>query len=479
MKWETVIGIEIHAELKTKSKIFCGCPTDFGGDVNKQTCPICLGLPGSLPRLNKEVVNLAIKAGLALNCKINNVSKMDRKNYFYADLPKAYQISQYDYPVCTGGYVDIDLDGEKKRIRINRIHIEEDPGKLIHLQDEPFTLVDYNRSGVALIEIVTEADLRSPLEAVQYAKTIKSILEYENISDCRMEEGSLRCDANISIREHGDARLNTKVELKNINSFKELQKALEKEESRQRELYDFNESYKVIQETRRWDSSKGRTISMRKKEDAHDYRYFAEPDIPKLVVDDETIRQIEETLTELPSDKKARFIEDYKLTEKEAEILVGEKSLADYFEEVIKFGLSPKLIANWVLGDLMKLLKVQDTNIGSIPIKAQDISELLKLIEKGDISGKIAKDVLEEMFNTGKEPTIIIEEKGLKQISQGNVLEVIVDTVLEGNIKSIEDYKAGKEQALTFLMGQVMKETKGQANPVMAKEMLLNKIKIV
>jgi len=477
MNWETVIGIEIHAELKTKSKIFCSCPTDFGGDVNKQTCPICLGLPGSLPTLNKEVVNLAIKAGLALNCKINNVSKMDRKNYFYADLPKAYQISQYDHPICTGGYVDIEVEGEKKRIRINRIHIEEDPGKLIHLQEEPYTLVDYNRSGVPLIEIVTEADLRSPLEAVQYVRAIKSILEYENISDCRMEEGSLRCDGNISIRKLGDARLNTKVELKNINSFKELQKALEKEERRQQELYEFNEGFKIVQETRRWDSAKGRTISMRKKEDAHDYRYFAEPDMPLIVLEQQMIRNIEETLTELPFDKKARFIESYNLTEKEADILVGEKRLGEYFEQVIEFDLQPKLIANWILGDLMKLLKVQESNVDSIPIKVEDFAELLKIIDNGQISGKIAKDVMDEMFITGRSPAEIIEEKGLKQINQGDVLEKVIEQVLEGNIKSIDDYKSGKEQALTYLMGQVMKETKGQANPVMAKDMIINKIK--
>lgn len=476
MKWETVIGIEIHAELKTRSKIFCSCSNSFGGKVNQQTCPICIGLPGVLPSLNKEVVKLAVKAGLALNSNINNLSKMDRKNYFYPDLPKAYQISQYDHPICSGGYIDIEVEGEKKTVRINRVHIEEDPGKLIHLQEEPYTLIDYNRSGVPLIEIVTEPDLRSPFEAVQYVRAVKAILEYGNISDCRMEEGSLRCDANISIREFGDSRLNTKVELKNINSFKELQKALEKEENRQRELYNYNESYKVIQETRRWDSAKGRTISMRKKEDAHDYRYFAEPDIPLVRVDEQLIKEIEETLSELPIARKKRFLESYGLSEKEADILVSEKRLSDYYEEIIEMGVAPRLTANWILGELLKLLKSQESDFDEIPLKAEDFAQLLKLIDKGDISGKIAKDVLEEMYSTGNNPKSIIEQKGLKQISQGDLLETVIDQVLSINSKSVEDYKMGKEQALGYLMGQIMKETKGQANPQIAKEMLIIKI---
>lgn len=475
MGWETVIGMEIHVELDTKSKLFCSCPTTFGAAPNTHTCPICLGLPGTLPVLNEEVVNLAIKAGLALNCKINYVNKMDRKNYFYPDLPKAYQISQYDIPICQDGRVEIEVEGMKKNIRINRIHIEEDAGKLIHLEDEPISLVDYNRVGVPLIEIVSEADMRSPLEAVEYVKTLKAVLEYAGISDCRMEQGSLRCDANISVRRMGQEKLNSKVEIKNMNSFKELIKAMEKEEKRQRELYSFGEGAKVVQETRRWDSGKGRTIPMRSKEDAHDYRYFPEPDLPPILLTKDQVGGIMSSLPELPQAKRQRFINQYHLTEKEVAILVASKALGEFFEGTIRKGANPKTAVNWILGDLLRLLKEKEQE-DHIPIKASDFVTLLSLMEEGRISGKIGKEVFEAMFLTGKNPEEIIKEKGLSQISGEDVLGRIINEVLAANPRSIEDYYGGKTQALGYLMGQVMKATKGQANPQKAKEMLQKKL---
>ena len=479
MSWETIIGIEIHAELMTNSKIFCSCPTAFGAEPNHHTCPVCMGLPGTLPVLNEEVVKLAVKAGLALNCEINLLNKMDRKNYFYPDLPKAYQISQYDLPICREGHIDIEVEGEKKRIRINRIHIEEDAGKLIHLEEEPFSLIDYNRVGVPLVEIVSEADMRSPLEAVEYVKALRAILQYAGISDCRMEQGSLRCDANISIRKLGQKEFNSKVEIKNMNSFKELLKAMEKEEKRQRELYQFGEGHKVVQETRRWDSGKGRTVPMRSKEDAHDYRYFPDPDLAPIAIKEEDVRAIEVQLPELPAAKGIRFIREYGLTEKEAEILVGDKALGEYYEGVVKLGANPKTVANWVLGDLLKLLKEREEEDQSIPINPTAFKELLSLIEKGTISGKIGKEVFTEMYNTGSLPEDIIAERGLEQISGTDVIEKLIIELLENNPQSIMDYKGGKPQALGYLMGQVMKATKGQANPQLAKELLEQKLKSI
>ncbi|KAB3532471.1 Asp-tRNA(Asn)/Glu-tRNA(Gln) amidotransferase subunit GatB [Alkaliphilus serpentinus] len=476
MLWETIIGMEIHAELETKSKIFCSCPTEFGAPPNHHTCPICLGLPGTLPVMNQEVITLAIKAGLALNCEINLYSKMDRKNYFYPDLPKAYQISQYDLPICKDGWIEIDVEGEKKEIRINRIHIEEDAGKLIHLEDEPNSLIDYNRVGVPLIEIVSEADLRSPKEAVAYVKALKAILEYAGISDCRMEQGSLRCDANISVRNHGQKELNSKVEIKNMNSFKELLKAMEKEEKRQLELYQFGEGHKVIQETRRWDSGKGRTIPMRSKEDAHDYRYFPEPDLKPIILQEAMVKEIGDTLPELPHEKTIRFKGDYGLTDKELEILVGDKALATFYEATVAKAGEPKAVANWVLGDLLRLLKEKEIDSYAIPVEPETLGSLIQLVDEGRISGKIAKEVFEEMFYTGKKPLEIIEEKGLKQISGEAELEAIIDKVLASNPQSVEDFRDGKKQALGYLMGQVMKETGGQANPKTAKELLEGKL---
>lgn len=477
MSFETIIGLEIHAELSTKSKIFCSCSTEFGAKPNANTCPICLGLPGTLPVLNEEVVHLAVKAGTLLNCKINKLNKMDRKNYFYPDLPKAYQTSQYDLPMCKGGYVEIDVDGTKKKVRLNRIHIEEDAGKLVHLEEEEASLIDYNRVGVPLVEIVTEPDMRSVDEAVTFVKTLRAILQYGDISDCRMEQGSLRCDANISIRKSGQDTLNTKVEIKNINSFKELQKALEKEEKRQRELYTFGEEYKIIQETRRWDSGKGKTVPMRSKEDAHDYRYFPEPDLVPIIVSDAQIEGIKSNLPEMPVQKKARFMQQYGLTEKEVDIIVDDKALSHYYEAVVSSGANPKVAANWILGDILRLLKEKELEASDIPVTPKALYELTLLISDGKISNTAGKEVFEEMFSTGKSPEEVVKEKGLSQISDTSELEKIIAEILDKNPQSIADFAAGKTQAAGFLMGQVMKASKGKANPKVAKELLDTKLK--
>ena len=476
MAFETVIGLEIHAELHTKSKIFCSCSTEFGAKPNANTCPICLGLPGTLPVLNEEVVNLAVKAGTALDCKINMLNKMDRKNYFYPDLPKAYQTSQFDLPMCSGGYVDLDVDGQSKRVRLNRIHIEEDAGKLVHVEDEDISYIDYNRVGVPLIEIVSEPDMRSVDEAVEFLRTLKGVLEFSDISDCRMEQGSLRCDANISIREVGSDVLNTKVELKNLNSFKELQKALEKEEKRQLELYSFGEQFKIKQETRRWDAGKGKTVSMRSKEEAHDYRYFPEPDLVPIIVRQETVDNAIATLPEMPKAKKARFMSQYGLTDKEAAIIIDDRALAKYYEAAVAEGGDPKTAANWVLGDILRLLKEKDLSAAAIPVAPVALVKLLGLIKGGQLSTTAAKEVFEEMFVTGKSADTVVAEKGLAQISDTSEIEKIADDILDANPQSIEDFKAGKKQAAGFLMGQLMKASKGKANPKVAKELLDRKL---
>ncbi|MFT8316040.1 MAG: Asp-tRNA(Asn)/Glu-tRNA(Gln) amidotransferase subunit GatB [Clostridium sp.] len=477
MSYETIIGLEIHAELNTKTKIFCNCSTKFGAKPNENTCPICMGLPGTLPVLNEEVVNLAVKAGTALNCKINKLNKMDRKNYFYPDLPKAYQISQLDLPICGPGHVEIETEKGERSVRLNRIHIEEDAGKLVHLEYEPYSLIDYNRVGVPLIEIVTEPDMRSPQEAVTFLRTLKAILEYGGISDCRMEQGSLRCDANISLREVGQEEYNTKVEIKNINSFRELQKALEKEEKRQKELYDFGEAHRIVQETRRWDSGKGRTVTMRSKEDANDYRYFPEPDIIPIVIKDEIIEKVKEDMPELPKDREERFIKEYGLSEKEVEILVSDKHFSEYYEDVIKLGADAKSASNWMLSDMLRLIKEQELELKDIPVKKEYFASLLKMVADKKLSVTSAKSVFEDMFKTGKHPEDIVKEKGLSQISDtGAILEIAV-AVLNANPQSVSDYKAGKTQAVGYLVGQVMKQSKGKANPKMARDILEEKIK--
>jgi len=477
MSFETVIGLEIHAELNTKSKIFCSCSTEFGAEPNANTCPICLGIPGTLPVLNEEVVNLAIKAGTSLNCGINKLNKMDRKNYFYPDLPKAYQISQFDLPICKEGHVDIEVDGVIKQVRLNRIHIEEDAGKLIHVENEPFSLIDYNRVGVPLIEIVTEPDMRSPEEAVIFLRAVKAVLEYGDISDCRMEQGSFRCDANISTRKAGQDVLNTKVEIKNINSFKEVLKALEKEEKRQRELYSYGEEDKIKQETRRFDTAKGKTVPMRSKEDAHDYRYFPDPDLLPIIISDAEIADIKATLPEMPTQKKERFSKEYGLSDVEVAIIIGDKALSQYYEAVVALGADPKVAANWLQGDVLKLLREKELEAIAIPVTPKALYELIEVISAGKISYTVGKEVFNEMFNTGKSAATIITEKGLSQISDTGELEKIIAGILDSNPNSIADIKSGKLQAAGFLMGQVMKATKGKANPQVAKELLNARLK--
>lgn len=477
MSYETVIGLEIHAELNTKTKIFCSCSTHFGAKPNENTCPICMGLPGTLPVLNEEVVHLAVKAGTALNCKINKLNKMDRKNYFYPDLPKAYQISQFDTPICGNGLVYIETPDGQREVRLNRIHIEEDAGKLVHMEYEPYSLIDYNRVGVPLIEIVSEPDMRSPQEAVTFLRNLKAILEYSGISDCRMEQGSLRCDANISIRKAGQQEYNTKVEIKNINSFRELQKALEKEEKRQKQLYDYGEEFRIVQETRRWDAGKGKTVTMRSKEDANDYRYFPDPDIIPIVIKDSIIEDVKKEMPELPKQRTERFMSSYELTEKEVDILVSDKFLSDYFEDLVKLGVDKKSACNWILTDMLKLVKEKEIEYEEIPIKKEDMASLLKMVADKKISVTAAKSVFEEMFNTGNHPEAIVKEKGLGQISDTGAIDEIVVAVLQANPQSVADYKSGKTQAVGYLVGQVMKQSKGKANPQMARDTLEKKIK--
>src|SRR6056297_440024 len=471
--YETVIGLEIHVELGTKSKIFCGCSTKFGSKANENTCPVCIGLPGVMPVLNEKVVELAVKAGQAINCKINKINKTDRKNYFYPDLPKAYQISQFDMPVCSDGYLELGDKFQGKKVGITRIHIEEDAGKLIHLEDEDVTLIDYNRAGVPLVEIVTEPDIRSAEEAYNFLKKLRNILVYSEISDCKMEEGSLRCDANISIRKVGSDVLNTKVEIKNMNSFKEVHKALLKEEKRQLELYRYGEEHKIVQETRRWDAGKGRTVTMRTKEDAHDYRYFPEPDLPPMILEEKYIDNIKKSIPELPMEKKERLTKNYGLSQKDAEVIIDEKSTADFFEELVSKTKEPKESSNWVITEVLRSLKEYD----EIPVSSQQLSVLISEIKSGNISRNAGKKVFDKMCDSDKTPLEIIEDLGLKQISSEDKLEEIVDEILDKNREAVEDFKSGKGKAFGFLMGQTMKETKGKANPGVVKKLLEEKLK--
>lgn len=470
--YETVIGLEIHVELNTRSKIFCSCSTAFGEAPNVNTCPVCLGLPGVMPVLNQEVVKLAVKAGNALGCEINLINKMDRKNYFYPDLPKAYQISQFDLPVCTGGFVDVLAEGKKTRVNLTRIHIEEDAGKLIHLEDEAYTLVDYNRGGVPLIEIVTEPDIRSAAEAVAFLKKLRAILVYAGISDCRMEQGSMRADVNISLREVGFEGLNTKVEIKNMNSMKEVFKAIKKEESRQLQLYTYGEGHKVVQETRRWDQAKGRTLSMRSKEDAHDYRYFPEPDLPPVKIDAGWVAGIRATLPELPDEKKQRMMTTYGLKEAEVDILIEEKEIAEFFEATVLQSGEPRESANWIITEVLRVMKHESR----IPLSPRQLADLVLEVREGTISRTAAKEVFEVLLNREEETAVIIEEMGLKQISSAEVLEAIIQEVLDENPQAVADYRAGRTQSFGFLMGRCMKASKGKGNPGIVKQVLEDKL---
>lgn len=472
-QFETVIGLEVHAELSTDSKIFCGCPTAFGAPPNTHTCPICLGHPGVLPVLNERAVEFAMKAAMALNCEISRDTKFDRKNYFYPDNPKAYQISQYDQPIGYNGWIDIEVNGEKKRIRINRLHLEEDAGKLMH-DEYGDTLVDFNRVGVPLVEIVSEPDIRSPEEAKAYLEKLKAILQYTGVSDVRMEQGSLRCDANVSIRPVGEQKLGTKTELKNMNSFRNVQLGLEYEVKRQIELVKSGGT--VVQETRRWDEASKKTISMRSKEAAHDYRYFPDPDLVRLQISEEWIEAVRASIPELPDARQARYINDYGLSDTDAGVITMSKESADFFDEAVKTGADPKAVANWLMGDLFGYLNANNLELHDVKITPQGLGEMIKLIEKGTISTKIAKTVFKEMVETGKDPAKIVEEQGLVQISDEGELKRIVDEVVANNPQSVADYKAGKERAIGFLVGQVMKQTKGKANPAMVNKLLVEAI---
>jgi len=470
MDYEIVIGLEIHAELSTKSKIYCSCTTEFGGEPNTHCCPICTGMPGVLPVLNKKVVEYAVRAGLATNCTIPEFSKQDRKNYFYPDLPKAYQTSQYDLPLCKNGYVDIEVGGTSKRIGITRIHIEEDAGKLMHDEWDTASLVDYNRCGVPLIEIVTEPDMRSAEEARVFLEKIKAILQYIGVSDCKMQEGSLRADINLSVRPKGQKEFGTRTEMKNLNSFKAIVRAIESEARRQ--INEIESGEVIVQETRRWDDNKGISYAMRNKEEAHDYRYFPEPDLVPIVVDREWLEQIRASLPELPDARKKRYIEEFGLPEYDASILTGSKALADFFEEAVSKSKNAKAVSNWMMGDLMRLLKDRDMEAEDIPFPAEYLAKLISLIDKGTISGTIAKKVFEKMFDTKKDPEAIVKEEGLEVVSDESTLRAVVRKVLENNAQSVADYKGGKEKAFGFLVGQAMKETKGKADPKLINKLL-------
>ncbi|MBR2500182.1 MAG: Asp-tRNA(Asn)/Glu-tRNA(Gln) amidotransferase subunit GatB [Clostridia bacterium] len=468
MNYETVIGLEVHAELKTKTKIYCGCKNEFGGEPNTHICPVCTGMPGTLPVLNKAVVDFAIKAGLAMNCTITKYGKQDRKNYFYPDLPKAYQISQFDLPLCQNGYVDIMVDGKEKRIGITRIHIEEDAGKLIHDEYGNTTVVDYNRCGVPLIEIVSEPDLRSPEEAKIFLETLKSILEYTEVSDCKMQEGSLRCDVNLSLRPIGTEEFGTRCEMKNVNSFSAAFRAMQFEKKRQAEILDNGGI--IEQETRRWDDVHGVSIVMRTKEDAHDYRYFPEPDLLPIEISDEWIDSIKETIPELPEARRARYVGEYGLPEYDSFILTSSKSMADYFDSCVALGKNPKTISNWLMGDVLKLLNEKE--LSEIPFEPVRLSALIELIEKATISNQAAKKVLAQMFEEDAEPMALVEKLGLSQVSDEGELMKMVEEVLSQNPQSVADFKAGKGKAVGYLMGQTMKASKGKANPQIISKLI-------
>lgn len=473
--YEMVMGLEVHSELSTKTKIFCSCPTEFGGAPNTHVCPVCMAMPGSLPVLNEKVVEYAVKAGLATNCTIAKDSKNDRKNYFYPDLPKSYQISQFDKPLCENGYVEIETSQGTKKIRLVRIHIEEDAGKLNYNPYGGGTLVDLNRAGVPLIEIVSEPDFRSAEEVEAYLRKLKSILEYIEVSDCKMQEGSLRADVNVSVRKKGETKLGTRTEMKNMNSFRSITRAIEYEAARQVQVLE--DGGEVIQETLRWDDVSGKTFPMRDKENSQDYRYFPDPDLVAIKLSDEYINNVKNNLPELPESRKKRYIEEYNLTEKEANLLTASKYISNMFEEASKISGNIKAAANWLLSDVSRILNEKELEAENIPFSAQNFAELLMLIDKGTISTAIAKKVLEEMFeNSNKKPSEIIEEKGWIQISDENAIKEVVLKILADNNQSVVDYKAGKDKALGFLVGQAMKATKGKANPQMLNKMFIEEI---
>ena len=477
MEYEPVIGLEVHAQLLTQSKIFCGCSTLFGAEPNTHTCAVCTGLPGSLPVLNQKVVEYTIRAALATRCRIAPYSQFARKNYFYPDLPKGYQISQYELPLATEGYVEIQVDGQKKRIGLIRIHMEEDAGKLLHdLSSDrgASSYVDFNRTGVPLIEIVSAPEIKTSEEASAYLRRLRAILMFLDICDGNMEEGSFRCDANISLRPKGQQAFGVKTELKNMNSFRNVQKALDYEIRRQTALLDQGE--KVIQETRLWDAARGVTASMRGKEEAHDYRYFPDPDLVPLGIDPQWIEKIRAALPELPDTKKERFIRDYGIPDYDAEILTSSKALANYYEECLRSYEKPKIVSNWIMSELLRELKRDEREIEECPVPARHLSEMLQMMEDGVISGKIAKSVFEEMYRTGKRAPEVVKEKGWVQVSDSSEIDRMIDQVLAANPKEVEAYRKGKDKLFGFFVGQVMKATQGKANPQLVNELLKKKL---
>jgi len=479
-KYEAVIGLECHCQLLTDSKLFCSCSTRFGEPANMNSCPVCLGLPGALPVLNMTAVSMAVKAGLGLNCRINLKSQWSRKNYFYPDLPKGYQISQYDRPLAEHGFIEILVGGERKKIGVQRIHMEEDAGKSIHdgfPDSARNTYLDYNRSGVPLIEIVTRPDLRSSEEAYDYLTRLKEILEYLEVNDGNMEEGSLRCDANVSVRLRGSEKYGTRTELKNINSFRFVRKAIDYELDRQVDVLE--SGGRIVQETRLWNSDEERTVSMRSKEEAHDYRYFPDPDLPLLVLDDDWLGEVRKAMVELPEARRERFVSSYAMSQYDAGVLTMTRALAEYFDEAARLSGQPKAAANWIMGDLLRFFKDNDVDVKDLsrsPVKPKMLADMILLVEKGTISGKIAKTVMEEMYKTGKTPESVVQEKGLVQISSSGELEAIVDSVVSQNADAVAQFRSGKQASLGFLVGQVMKATQGRANPQAVNELLRKRL---
>lgn len=478
MEYEVVIGCEVHVELKTKTKIFCSCPTDFGSAPNTHVCPVCLGLPGTLPVLNKKVLEYAIKAGLAMNCEIARFSKFDRKNYFYPDLTKAYQISQFDLPICKNGYIDIETSQGTKRIGITRIHMEEDAGKLVHqgatITTSAGSLADYNRAGVPLIEIVSEPDMRSAEDVMAFLTNLKAIIEYTGVSDARMEQGSLRCDVNLSLRPVGQEAFGTRAEIKNLNSFRAVERVVKYEIERQTEILEAGG--KVVQETRTWDDGKGITLSLRSKEDSDEYRYFPDPDLTPIIVTDAYIEEVRASLPEMPQVKRQRMMEEDGLPAYDAGVITASKALADFYDGVRAHYDDAKKISNWIMVELLAKVNAEGIELVDVKIRPEQMAALLKLIDAGEISGKIAKKVFGEMFVTGKDAEVIIKEQGLVQISDAGALKEMVAAVVEANPKSVEDYKAGKKKAMGFLVGQIMKASKGQANPAVINQLLTEKL---
>lgn len=475
MNYEAVIGLEVHAQLLTLSKIFCGCSTKFGTNPNSNTCPVCLGLPGVLPVLNRRVVEFAILMGLATNCRINARCLFARKNYFYPDLPKGYQISQYAQPLAEEGNVDIEINGGRKRIGITRIHMEEDAGKLLHDDYNPLSYVDLNRAGVPLIEIVSEPDIRSPEEAAAYLKRIHETLVYLNICDGNMEEGSFRCDANISLRPMGATSFGTRTELKNLNSFRHVQRAIEYEIKRQGYLLE--NGVAIVQETRLWDDSQGITVSMRGKEEAHDYRYFPDPDLIVLNVDKAWIGELKALLPELPLEKRDRFVRQYQLPAYDAGVLTSSAALADYFEVVVRSCGQPKQASNWIMVELLAFLKEDKKEITACPIRPESLADLIRLIQEGTISGKMGKEIIAEMYSSGRPPQAIIADRGLVQITDEYALEKTIREIIAANPGQVEQYRAGREKIFGFFVGQVMKATAGKANPQIINDLLKRLLK--